>query len=774
MQAGCGAAFADGACVFCSRRNRVNRYEALLRAECVGSQKGLFRVTLRHRRWRISHDRHIVQYAIFKQTVPTGFATLELDVLSAVMPPLPQEWTARRVAVLLSPALGDALVTMIVAHNLARSGADVTVFGSQAMALRDWFAAVPGLTVASHALPTDVAGGVAGGTAAASSGDRAARSMASASPADAGLQAVGGAQAMAAPSAASAREALAEFDVVVQLHRQKPIVHVDTVHRCAVVLEPIFNVPTEAAMVDRMQAVCRTLLACIDASRDNGLRAPAGLHGRRHMRRVVIHPMASTADKCWLPDRFLALANRLRADGFEPFMILAPHERAEWAPRLARAAVPIVEADSLSALAAWIYESGWFIGNDSGIGHLASNLGVPTLSLFMRKGIARTWRPSWGVGHVLIGSRGIPTGKLKERLWKYALTVRRVRRAFVALRGSAPDEPGPDADRAAANVEGGAAPCASGAGLSSFTRGSEKMGTPCVAGPVAVAMSNAIGDTLVMMVVVRNLLRQGITVTVYGRTADALRSLFPDVDIVMPPEDRDAYIAALRDYSVVLQMHEHQPIEGLADLLPTVRTLRETEYAKQGGCMAERFATYARHTFGVAQASIDNGMTPPAGKQHRLHRRRVVIHPEATTDDKRWGNPRFIRLALMLRQQGYEPHFVLAPHERARWPELAASGISAPEFANLVELAEWIYESGWFIGNDSGVGHLASNLGIPTLSLFRRRGNAQRWKPAWGRTQVALGWQWLPGASMKERYWRQTLRCNQVMRQFRAVVKNDD
>jgi ADP-heptose:LPS heptosyltransferase len=683
------------------------------------------------------------------------------------MPPLPQDWTARRVAVLLSPALGDALVMMIVAHNLARSGADVTVYGSQAMALRDWFADVPRLTIASCALPTDVA--------TASHGDGA-RSIASGSTADASSPVVGGAQVIVAPPAAAAREALAVFDVVVQLHRQKPIADLDTVHHCAVVLEPVFGLPTEAAMVDRMQAVCRTLFGCTDARRENGLQAPAGLQRRRDLRRVAIHPMASTTDKCWLPARFIALANRLRADGFAPYMILAPHERAEWAPRLAQAGVPIVEADSLSALAAWIYESGWFIGNDSGIGHLASNLGVPTLSLFMRKGIARTWRPSWGVGRVLIGSQGIPTGKLKERLWKYALTVARVRQAFIALRGSALDgpTPAPDAGPAARGVDSGAAQCASAAAPSSSTHRAETIGTPCVAGPVAIAMSNAIGDTLVMMVVVRNLLRQGVSVTVYGRTAHALRSLFPDVDIVLPPEDDDAYIAVLRDYPTVLQMHDHQPIDGLAKRLSTVRTLRETEYAKQGGCMAERFAEYARHTLGVAQVSIDNGMVPPAGKQHRLHRQRVVIHPEATTDDKRWGTARFIRLAALLRRQGYEPHFVLAPHERARWPQLAANGISAPQFGNLYELAEWIYESGWFIGNDSGIGHLASNLGIPTLSLFRRRGNAQRWKPAWGQAQVALGWQWLPGASMKERYWRQTLRCTRVMRQFRAVVKSHD
>ena len=90
----------------------------------------------------------------------------------------------------------------------------------------------------------------------------------------------------------------------------------------------------------------------------------------------------------------------------------------------------------LDNVATWVYESGWFIGNDSGIGHLASSLHIPTLSLFMRRGIARTWRPDWGTGQVLIGSTFLPTGFLKERYWKYMLSVRQVSRAFEQLRAS--------------------------------------------------------------------------------------------------------------------------------------------------------------------------------------------------------------------------------------------------------------------------------------------------------------------------------------------------
>jgi ADP-heptose:LPS heptosyltransferase len=112
---------------------------------------------------------------------------------------------------------------------------------------------------------------------------------------------------------------------------------------------------------------------------------------------------------------------------------VAPEERAHWT-HIEQLGLTLADLGPLDQVAAWLYESGWFIGNDSGVGHLASSLQVPTLSLFMRRGTARTWRPGWGVGQVLIGSAYLPTGRLKERYWKYMLSVNKVSQAFDRLR----------------------------------------------------------------------------------------------------------------------------------------------------------------------------------------------------------------------------------------------------------------------------------------------------------------------------------------------------
>lgn len=292
-----------------------------------------------------------------------------------------------------------------------------------------------------------------------------------------------------------------------------------------------------------------------------------------------------------------------------------------------------------------------------------------------------------------------------------------------------------------------------------------------ILGKVAFVMSNAIGDSLVSMVIVRNLCKNGLDVTVFGGAAYPLRDWFPGVRIeAMPPPG--ALDAVLAEYQTVIVQHPAL-VEALQLAHPNLLTLHEVEYGQRAGCMAERFADFCRDGLGLADIACDNGMTSPGGLQHRHYRQRVVIHPEASTDEKRWSRTQFIRLAHRLRARGFDVQFVIGPKERVRWADLDKEGIASPQFDSLHALAAWIYESGWFIGNDSGVGHLASNLGLPTISLFRRRGVAERWRPAWGQATVLLSWQWVPTSFLKERFWRETLTCRKVLSTFAKLVARD-
>jgi heptosyltransferase III len=289
-----------------------------------------------------------------------------------------------RVALVLSPAIGDSLLMMTIARNLQQHGIAVTVFGRQIQSLRDWF---PNVETLDDLNPGEL------------------------------------------------EMRLAGFDRVIQMHRNKPFLGLEHAHPRVIFLDHICRVRSSHSMADRLARFCIDEFGLASAHKSNGMTAPAGLQHRKYPLRVAIHPTASTSDKCWLPSRFIRLAIKLRELGFSPEFVVAPQERADWL-HIKRLGLALPDLGSLDNVAAWVYESGWFIGNDSGIGHLASSLHIPTLSLFMRRGIAHTWRPDWGAGQVLIGSTFLPTGYLKERYWKYMLSVRQVSRAFDQMRAN--------------------------------------------------------------------------------------------------------------------------------------------------------------------------------------------------------------------------------------------------------------------------------------------------------------------------------------------------
>jgi heptosyltransferase-3 len=284
----------------------------------------------------------------------------------------------------------------------------------------------------------------------------------------------------------------------------------------------------------------------------------------------------------------------------------------------------------------------------------------------------------------------------------------------------------------------------------------------------AFIMSPALGDTLNLLIVANNLALAGWRVDVFGAHAHALAEWFPTLNIAPALEPRDSR-EVLADYPYVIQMHRDRPFAQLGDWHAGFIDLHEVEYARSPYCMAKRFADFAAARFGLQDVVVSNGMRPPAGLVFRKQASRVAIHPEASTEDKRWLQGRFLDLYRRLRVSGLQVTFILEARERSRWEKQDGEPVPLRSFASTALLAEWLYESGWFIGNDSGVGHLASSLGIPTLTIFRRRGVAQRWRPGFATGEIVLPAWWVPTAGMKERWWRESISVGRVVKAFRGL-----
>ena len=190
---------------------------------------------------------------------------------------------------------------------------------------------------------------------------------------------------------------------------------------------------------DRRRHVLRTLetgarrhFGLTQWSDESPLRLPPGQAREREPARICLHPTSARAHKNWPPERFLALADRLRAAGHEPAFLLAAHEAPAWEALLDNRH-PLLVPGTLDAVAATLQASGGAIVTDSGIGHLAAAVGTPTLSLFRKRSAARFWRPAGAHVRVVTAPLRLP-GKSGHRNWSRLLSPARVHRAYEALR----------------------------------------------------------------------------------------------------------------------------------------------------------------------------------------------------------------------------------------------------------------------------------------------------------------------------------------------------
>ena len=120
------------------------------------------------------------------------------------------------------------------------------------------------------------------------------------------------------------------------------------------------------------------------------LLAEAGLNGRKI---ALIHPAAAFATKQWATENFARVAELLSERGFASVAIAASNEKPLLEKLRSEAAVNIVTFNlSLPEVTALSAQSQLFVGNDSGIAHIAAAVGTPAVVIFGSSNIAH-WRP---------------------------------------------------------------------------------------------------------------------------------------------------------------------------------------------------------------------------------------------------------------------------------------------------------------------------------------------------------------------------------------------
>ncbi len=126
-------------------------------------------------------------------------------------------------------------------------------------------------------------------------------------------------------------------------------------------------------------------------------------------------------------------------------------------------------------------------------------------------------------------------------------------------------------------------------------------------------------------------------------------------------------------------------------------------------------------------------------------RRIALLHPAAAFDTKQWATENFARVSEYLSRNGYAPVVIVAKNEFHIAAELQkASSVPVTSYADLSlpEVTVLAARASLFVGNDSGIAHIAAAVRCPTVVIFGSS-NVTHWRP-WSSAPSAMVREELP------------------------------
>ena len=118
---------------------------------------------------------------------------------------------------------------------------------------------------------------------------------------------------------------------------------------------------------------------------------------------------------------------------------------------------------------------------------------------------------------------------------------------------------------------------------------------------------------------------------------------------------------------------------------------------------------------------------------------KIIIHPGSGSWKKNWPLEKYLEVEVLLNKKGFKAEYVIGPAELDLIDDLNniqdGQDRNIHQLYDLLHLLEIIKHSAGFIGNDSGISHMAAFTGTPTVAVFGPS-DPVRWKPIGNHVQV--------------------------------------
>jgi hypothetical protein len=304
----------------------------------------------------------------------------------------------------------------------------------------------------------------------------------------------------------------------------------------------------------------------------------------------------------------------------------------------------------------------------------------------------------------------------------------------------------------------------------------------------AVFSCLGLGDGLIALVLSNNLHLNGGEVTTFHPFLASFQEWFPHLPLRSFPL-REELGSILKEFdrffliyersawmqAILAHCQEHYP-ECTTVLNPIATANCDYPYWEQGRfngsrSFVENLYTFCKDMLKFTVVTKANGIVIPNHVQPRRFTKRIILHPTSSRAGKNWMNEKYLKLATELQLRGFDPSFILTQEERRGWD---MGDFDAPLFSEQLELAAFICESGYMIGNDSGIGHLASCLGLPTVTICRSEQSGRFWRPSWAPGKIVTPSKWIPnfkGARLRDQYWKKWISVRRVLSDFLCLTE---
>ncbi len=305
---------------------------------------------------------------------------------------------------------------------------------------------------------------------------------------------------------------------------------------------------------------------------------------------------------------------------------------------------------------------------------------------------------------------------------------------------------------------------------------------------IALFPAQGIGDAVLMNVLALFAQEGGYHVCVYHPQHKALASLFPELELCLPPS-LESLDTAIAPFNIVFVQNDHSQFAYIMDqrrlkhLSITFIHPKHSKLEKPGDIVFYKKYPFVTNLINLGLLMFPH-ITLPSTKllsrfdpaTLRSNKKLIGIHPTSKDPFRNWPAQKYIELKNRLQSLGFSPYFIIEKKEHPLWKQYKLNPDELPEFNSLHDIANMLHQSNYFIGNDSGIGHIASMVGLPTLTISNSYKRVRMWRPDFTTNLIITPRLPLPNWKtlhfrLRDKKWHHFVSVNAVLKKFNALLE---